>query len=131
MRVDIAADVCECGGVEAERKVRRTKHAGRVDANHIAVRAALGGMGATCQSLGMVGDGCPDFVVGYRGRTYLLEVKDGKRPPSERKLTAAQERWHSWWRGTPVRVVTSPEEAIEAVCGIRDDTGWRTALGDA
>lgn len=117
--------------------VRRTKHAGRTDANHTAVKTALGGMGCSVQSLGMVGDGCPDLLVGYRGQTFLVEVKDGAKSPSERKLTAAQERWHRWWTGATVIVAKSPDEAIEAVCGVRSDgtrvdacDAWRIAMGD-
>lgn len=109
------------------------RRAARIDDNHVAVVTALGGMGCTVQTLAAVGDGCVDLLVGYRGKTYLVEIKDGSKSPSRRKLTAAQERWHRWWRGGPVVVVKSPDEAIEAVCGIsqRLDTGWRLALGDA
>lgn len=117
--------------------MRRTKHAGRTDANHTAVKTALGGMGCAVQSLGMVGDGCPDLLVGYRGQTFLVEVKDGSKPASKRKLTGDQDRWHKWWVGAPIIVAKSPDEAIEAVCGIRQDIthvdvcdAWRQAMGD-
>lgn len=109
------------------------RRAARTDKNHTAVMTALCGMGCSVQSLAATGAGVPDLLVGYRGRTYLVEVKDGDKSASRRKLTAVQERWHRWWRGMPVVVVKSPDEAIEAVCGIpqQADTGWRRALGDA
>jgi hypothetical protein len=65
-----------------------------------------------------VGRGFPDLVVGYRGRgkpeTFLLEVKDGDKPPSARKLTPAQVVWHGEWRGH-VAVVCNLAEALAAV----------------
>jgi hypothetical protein len=43
-----------------------------------------------------------------------MEVKDGNKPPSSRKLTKDQEDWHSEWRGQAV-VVATVEEAISAL----------------
>jgi hypothetical protein len=82
----------------------------RVDANQPAIVAALRDIGATVQHLHMVGDGCPDILVGYRGRTYVMEIKATARSP----LTPDERAWHENWRGT-VYVVTSPEQAIEIV----------------
>jgi len=45
---------------------------------------------------------------------YLLEVKDGAKPPSERKLTPDQVEWHAAYRGR-VKVVHSIAEAFYAV----------------
>ena len=92
----------------------------RVDANHAAIVKALRAVGCSVQSLHSVGKGCPDLLVGYgfgshrEGRNLLLEVKDGDKSPSARKLTADEQRWHDEWRGQ-VCVVTSVDEAIKAV----------------
>jgi len=88
--------------------------AARVDDNQKAVVDALRAAGATVQHLHKVGQGCPDLAVGYRGATYLIEVKDGSKPPSKQSLTDAQERWHRDWRGHAV-VVNSPEAALAAI----------------
>lgn len=56
-------------------------------------------MGATVQPLHTVGRGCPDLLVGYGGTNYLLEVKDGLKSPSQRKLTPDEQTWHDEWRG--------------------------------
>jgi len=82
----------------------------RVDANQPAIVAALRDIGATVQHLHMVGDGCPDILVGYKGRTYVMEIK--ATPKS--RLTDDERAWHEDWRGT-VFVVTSPEQAVEIV----------------
>lgn len=93
------------------------RRAARIDDNHTEVVAALRHFGATVQSLAAVGKGVPDLLVSFHGRTLLLEVKDGKKPPSERRLTPGEERWIQAWDGE-VHVVNSAEEAL-AVLGIR------------
>ena len=81
----------------------------KVDSNQTRVVKALRELGATVQHLHAVGKGCPDIVVGYKNRNYLLEIKDG-----EKKLTPDQVIWHYDWKGQ-VEVVTSPEHAIETI----------------
>ena len=90
------------------------RRAAKVDANQREVVAVLRDAGATVQLLHAVGEGCPDLLVGYRGGNYLLEVKDGSKPPSAQKLTPQQEIWHRDWRGHRV-VVNSPEAALAAI----------------
>jgi hypothetical protein len=85
--------------------------AAKVDANHGEIVDALRKIGASVQSLAAVGDGCPDLLVGFRGRNLLIEVKDGSKPPSGRKLTAAQSCWHWAWIGD-VRVACNAAQAI-------------------
>jgi len=89
------------------------KH-GRTDANHTEIVNALQAIGASVTSLADVGGGCPDLLVGYRGQNMLLEVKDGRKPPSARGLTAAEQKWHDTWRGT-VYIVYSAMDAVTLV----------------
>jgi hypothetical protein len=58
------------------------------------------------------GEGLPDLLVGYHGRTMLLEVKDGKKPPSARRLTELEQEFFDTWRGGPLFIVHSVEEAL-------------------
>jgi len=44
----------------------------------------------------------------------VLEVKDGNKPPSERKLTPDQVKWHESWRGQKA-IVMSVEESLSVV----------------
>lgn len=90
------------------------RRAARTDDNHTAIVQALRAIGCSVQSLAAVGKGCPDLLVGYKGRNIPLEVKDGSKPPSARKLTEDQIRWHGDWRGC-VAVVCDVESAIRAV----------------
>jgi len=90
------------------------RRAARVDSNHGEIVRALRDAGCTVESLASLGEGCPDLLVGIRCRNFLLEVKDGSKPPSKRKLTPDEGAWHARWRGH-VAVVSSVEEAIAAV----------------
>ena len=93
------------------------RRAARIDGNHGQIVSALRRMGATVEDASRMGQGFPDLVVGWRGRTLLVEVKDSSKPPSERRLTDHQVRWHARWRGH-VAIVTSVEEAV----GLLNDT---------
>jgi hypothetical protein len=90
------------------------RHHPRLDDNQREIVAALRAAGATVQSLAAVGGGCPDLLVGYRGATYCLEVKDGKKPPARRRLTDAEQRWQEGWQGH-YQVVESIAEAMAEV----------------
>ena len=89
--------------------------AARVDANHAAIVAALRKIGALVTDLSGVGRGVPDILVWFRGLWSLLEIKDGAKPPSARKLTDDQAKWHAVHKDARVFIVTSEEEAIAAV----------------
>jgi hypothetical protein len=91
------------------------RQASKIDANQPDIVAALRAIGASVQSLSATGKGVPDLLVGWHGRTYLLEVKDGTLPPSARRLTPDQEAWHKAWCGRPVTVITCVEEAISTL----------------
>lgn len=93
------------------------RYAAKVDANQQEIVKALRDVyGVTVTPTHAAGDGFPDLCVGFRGQTYLLEVKDGNKPPSKQKLTPDQEKWHTAWTGQ-VAVVKDIPEAL-AVLGI-------------
>lgn len=92
------------------------RRAAKVDANQASIVSGLRKIGASVEILSAVGNGCPDLLVGYRGKNLLLEVKDGNKPPSKRELTDDQVDWHESWRGQ-VFVVCSIEQAVKAVTG--------------
>ena len=87
----------------------------KLDANHTEIISALKGVyGVTVADTAGVGHGFPDIVVGYRGKNFLIEIKDGAKPPSDRKLTPSQSIFHGRWRGQ-VAVVTNVDEALTLV----------------
>lgn len=58
-----------------------------------------------------------DLIVGFRGRSYLLEVKR----PKEKVRTPAQLKFHRDWRGHKA-IVRTAQEAIDAVMERSDIT---------
>ena len=75
------------------------RRATRLDANQAKIVAALRTIGASVHDTSAVGRGFPDLVVGFRGRTLLIECKDGAKRPSARKLTPEQVEFKVGWRG--------------------------------
>lgn len=74
------------------------RRAAKVDSNHGIIVAAFQAHGCSVQSLAAVGRGVPDLLVGCAGRNYLVEVKDGSKAKSARKLTELQVRWQRMWK---------------------------------
>lgn len=91
------------------------RRAAKIDRNQPEIVAALRRIGARVYSMAAQGDGIPDLLVGFRGETFLLEVKDGSLPPSARQLTPFQIQWHASWNGGKCFVVSSVAEALAAL----------------
>jgi hypothetical protein len=86
----------------------------RIDANQPEIVAALRGVGAAVQPLHTVGKGCPDLLVSHRMTNYLIEIKDGSKVPSARRLTQDQLDWHDAWRA-PVHIVETVADALRVI----------------
>ena len=89
---------------------------GRVDANQAEIVNGLRKIGATVISTANIGKGFPDLCVGFRGKNYLIEVKDGEKSPSARKLTKDEEIFFKYWSGQ-VHIANDICEAIEIIMG--------------
>jgi Holliday junction resolvase len=90
------------------------RRAAKVDANHTEIVKGLRQSGCTVLDLSAVGKGCPDLLIGRCGYNLLMEVKDGSKPKSARKLTGDQIAFFAKWRGN-VQVVKSLQEAIDII----------------
>lgn len=90
------------------------RRAARVDANHAEIGDALRAIGCYVVDCSQVGSGFPDFIVGKGGVWRLIEVKDGNKPPSKRRLTEDQQIFHAEARakGCEVFVVKTVNEAL-------------------
>jgi hypothetical protein len=88
--------------------------AARVDANQPEIVKALRAIGASVLVMSQLKN-CFDLLIGYRGRTFLFEVKDGSKPPSARKLTPGEQEFKDSWKGSEYHIVLSVEQAIEIV----------------
>lgn len=89
----------------------------REDASARAFDRGLIAAGASVEKIPGSG-GRPDRLVGFNGRTVLLEYKtEGhtKTTGSARAHLAKQAAWRASWRGGPVAVVETLEQALRAV----------------
>ena len=82
----------------------------KTDANQASIVAVLRAVGATVVDLSAVGKGCPDLLVGFRGATFLLEVKARKG-----RTTPDQDIFYAWWRGAPVAIVRTADDALATI----------------
>lgn len=104
------------------------RYARRTDDNQTEIVKALRARGHLVQSLAGCARGVPDLLVGAKRRLngihnqqphfVVLEVKDGRKIPSARKLNDLETAWHEAYRGWPVFVVECAEDAIAAVEGL-------------
>lgn len=86
------------------------RRAARRDANEDQIVSAMQACGAYVTKINDAGRF--DLLCWYRGHTLLLEVKDGRRAPSEQKLTPAEERFHREWPGDNLHIVNSVDSAL-------------------
>ncbi len=91
------------------------RRACRVDANQPQIVDALRAVGAKVQPLHTVGGGVPDLLVLYRKTYFLVEIKDGAKPPSARYLTPDQQAWHREFAAPTLHVVNTVNQALEAI----------------
>lgn len=87
------------------------RRAARTDANKAEIVAALREAGATVWDLRLP----VDLLVGYKGQTWLYELKDGRKPPSAQKLTKLQSTFMASWTGGPVVTVNDVAGALRAL----------------
>lgn len=86
----------------------------RVDGNQNSIAVALRKLGASVEIISSLGRGCPDLLVGYRNKNFLMEIKNPGLPPSQRALTSDEKCWHFRWRGQKA-VVETIDQAIALI----------------
>jgi hypothetical protein len=91
------------------------RRAARRDDNEKEVIAALREAGAYVKQIN--DKGLFDLLVAYTGpsgreHVLLLEVKDGSKPPSARRLTDAEAKFHEEWPLSNLFIVISAEHAV-------------------
>jgi hypothetical protein len=91
--------------------------AARRDANERSIIKAMEAEGAFVRQIN--DEGRFDLLVWHKGQTLLMEVKDGSKPPSARRLSDAEQKFHDEWPGDNLHVVNSEAEAIAVLraCG--------------
>jgi hypothetical protein len=89
----------------------------RRDTKHGKILRTLERLGISTMDTSPLGENCPDAVLGFQGRNYLLEIKTltGKRNPKMKKCTKGQNEFHLLWRGSPVIVAATVEEILPQI----------------
>lgn len=98
------------------------RRAARTDTNQARVIAALRGVGCAVHDTSRLGGGYPDITVRLPpraggNRLWLVEIKDGSRPPSERQLTPAEAFFHDQFKPYAI-VIESVDQAVEWATGV-------------
>jgi hypothetical protein len=96
------------------------RYAARVDENHSEIVSALQQIGVYVIDCSHVGSGFPDLLLAFRGQWTLVEIKDGAKVPSRRRLTPAQTIFHAEAiaKGCKVHVVENVDQAIRLMSSI-------------
>lgn len=90
----------------------------RVDKPQRAITETLRDLGCLVAITSDLGHGFTDLVVAIGKKLLLVEIKDGSQPPSRRKLTPDEAKFHSTWKDHVV-ILESIGDAIDLVNRIR------------
>ena len=88
----------------------------RVDANLSQVVDEFRQLGC---SVNVRNDDLADLDVGFAGRSVIVEVKDGRKPPSARKLTKNQIDKRKTWTGG-IQLVENLGHVYEVAAAVKD-----------
>jgi YHS domain-containing protein len=90
------------------------RRAARIDTNQPEIVKALRKAGASVLITAQLKN-CFDILVGYNGINYIMEIKDGKKPLSQRKLTEGEFKFKESWKGGTYYIVNSIDEAFKII----------------
>lgn len=89
--------------------------AAKIDSNQNEVIKSLRQIpGVTIAITSQLGGGFADFLLGYKGVNFMIELKDGAKSPSQRKLTPDEEKFHAAWSGQ-ISVCNSFEDVFALI----------------
>lgn len=88
------------------------------DDNHDDIAGAFRRLGWSWLDTHQLGDGAIDGIAGKTGHNVLVEIKDGAKPPSRRRLTPHEKEFHRLWRG-PIAIIQSIEDVVAYHNGLR------------
>ncbi len=69
----------------------------RTDSNQREIINALRAIGCSVQDLSQVGKGTPDIICGFRGKNFLLEIKNAAEIVPQ--FTPCEQQWIRDWLG--------------------------------
>lgn len=96
------------------------KRAARIDANQVGIITYLRECGCKVLHLHQLKN-CCDALVGYEGKLFLIEIKDGSKPASQRKLTEGEQKFFKEWEGYPLYKVESVKDCLNILNSMNPD----------
>lgn len=94
------------------------RYAAKTDKNHVEIKEAYERLGFTVADASKAGGGFPDLVVGKFDRSWLVEIKYGRKKPNQLQIDFKKN-----WKGD-YRIVRTLEDvaahAAEAVSFAQD-----------
>lgn len=85
------------------------RRAAKVDDNQEEIVKAFRKAGASVKPVHQI-KGFVDILVGYCGIDQQVEIKDGTKPPSERRLTEGEQKHWDTWKGRRPMIVESLDD---------------------
>ena len=92
------------------------------DNNHRAIVQALRKIGCSVADTASMGKGFPDLVVGYRGKTFLVEVKNETTGYGKRGLNPLQKQFREKWLGSKIIIACDVEQIIKQIQGEQNES---------
>ena len=87
----------------------------KIDVNQPAIVKQLRQLpGISVAVTSMVGAGFPDLICGHKGQSFLIELKDGAKSKSRKKLTPDEQEFKDKWFGH-YSVCESLDEILTAI----------------
>lgn len=91
------------------------RRAAKIDDNQHDIVDRFLSNGLKVVSTAGMANGFPDIIVShFNGINVLVEIKDGDKIPSKRKLTPDQEEFHATWKGW-IEIVENIDD-VDALC---------------
>jgi thymidine kinase len=85
----------------------------RTDDNQQLIVKQLRQLGCSVAITSMIGKGFPDLVVAYQGKNFLIELKDGSKPKSQKGLTMDEAKFFTAWKGQIDKC-----ESLDEICKV-------------
>ena len=101
-------------------RVRKVRQRPNRDANHNEIVDIFENLGGTWLDTSGVG-GALDGLLGVSGIDQRVEIKDGSKFPSRRRLTKDEETEIQGWRGRSPVIIETVEDAIQLVYKLRKE----------
>lgn len=91
------------------------------DTNQKMIEKDLTGIGASILDTSRLKN-CFDLLVGYRGKTYIMEIKNPEYIAKSRTaisyLSDGEKKFMDNWRGSTYHIVTTSDEALRIIGAI-------------